>query len=184
MQKALLSQTQNPLRKEEEQMKLIGTAIVMMLAVVIALGVYTHEQAAELRANEARRSEQPVVVSILEKPEFKKDRLAKVQEYEGVFSYSNETIKLDSALTLKVLTDSGQVMGLSIKDGGTSTKEALWMLIKDNWQSCRLQFPTGNLQIREGFNQVLRQETWVTPETQTATKLAHRVKVLLDKQQD
>ena len=105
--------------------------------------------------------------------------------FNGVVSYSNETVRLDSKYTLKVETDDGKIIGVSVIDSkpyGTVTKESLDALIG---KGTRISFPRGNMQTRNFFSVPAsrvpnydRLETSFGEDTRVGTKRAHRIKVL------
>lgn len=93
-------------------------------------------------------------------------------EYDGFVSHSNETVKLESKYTLKIKTDDGRILGVSIVDAGTIKKEALDAIIDEG---TKISFPTGNW---ESPGKRARGETYFTQNTQVGTKRADRITVL------
>jgi len=96
-------------------------------------------------------------------------------------AYSNETIKLDSKYTLKLQTDDGKLIGLSIIDGARTKKEGLDILIQSAEEvgienATRISFPIGNL-YKSRRNGRLQGETYFTPETQFGNKRAGRIRI-------
>ena len=128
------------------------------------------------------QSNQPMIVEVLE--ESYKNTLSPVAERNGLVSYSNETVKLDSNYTLKCLTEDGRTIGLSIIDAGTITKESLDQLIE---KGTKISFPKGNYAsigpmwssfLNENEIRELYDETYFKEDTQVGTKRADRIKVL------
>ena len=103
------------------------------------------------------------------------------KEIRGLIShaYSSETVKLDSKYTLRVQTDDGRILGVSIVDAPDVRKESLDILINAEKQT-RISFYEGNLVKTEnnihGY-EVLDNETYFTPETQFGNKRADRIRL-------
>jgi len=112
-------------------------------------------------------SQTPVVATVIDNPY--KDSLPPLEKPEGEAGCSNYPLKLK--------TDEGKLVGLSVISGGNFKKEALTQLIED---CSRISFPPSNF-IRKptffSYNKVYG-ETVFTSESQIATKRADRIKVL------
>jgi len=112
-------------------------------------------------------------------------------KYNGVVSYSNETVKLDYKYTLKIKTDDERIIGVSIINSypyGAATKESLDVLIEsaeevgiDN--ASRISFPRGNMRAKNflsgSAHNYDKKETSFQENIQMVTKRAYRVKVLI-----
>ncbi|MBT4166109.1 hypothetical protein HOE04_03665 [archaeon] len=107
----------------------------------------------------------PIVGTVLE--ESYENTLVPNEEFDGLVSYSNETVKLDSKYTLKIETSSGKILGVSIIDGGNVAKESLDILVEEG---SKIRFP------REGSQD--RKETYFNENTQMGTKRASRIEIL------
>ncbi len=94
-------------------------------------------------------------------------------------AYSNPTVKIKSSYTLRVRTEDGRVMGISVIDGEGIKKEALDQIVGEG---SKISFPTGNIVTKPKYGgdplKTDTQETYVGPDAQTATKRAHRIRVL------
>jgi len=119
----------------------------------------------------------PITGTVLE--EVHNNNLNSVPEYNGLVSHSNETVSLDSDYTLKIQTDDGRVLGVSVIDGKETPakKESLDVLIEEG---SRVSFPQGN--IVPGYHRntttELRDETYFTAKTQFGNKCADRITIL------
>jgi len=165
-----------------------GVVAVALIGGSVSLINWNSERYAESREKKLEdfvRSEQPISATVLH--ESYENRLEPVPEIhiDGLVSqaHSNPTVTLESAYTLKIRTDDGRVMGLSVIDGGNFRKEALDQLIDEG---SRISFPTGNLckvdyrghPIFVGLDiEVYARETYIEPNAQTATKRADRIRV-------
>lgn len=99
-------------------------------------------------------------------------------KFDGLVSYSNETVKLDSKYTLKIKTDDGRILGVSVIDAGGIKKESLDALIDEG---SRVSFAKGNIRHDNNWSTGLRTwpgETYFGPNSQTGTKGADEFKVL------
>ncbi|MFH1801397.1 MAG: hypothetical protein ABH804_01015 [archaeon] len=118
--------------------------------------------------------------------------LSPVPNWNGLMSYSNETVKLESKYVLKVQTDDGRIIGVSVIDGDEFgkgkaygkpgipiKKEALDAIIGEG---TRISFPSGNMRHGNWFggsaNRDYPNETYFTPETQAGNKRADRIRIL------
>lgn len=133
----------------------------------------------------------PIVGTVLS--ESYQNTLSPVPNWDGLMSYSNETVKLESKYVLKVRTDDGRIIGVSVIDGdefGKNSneqsnigipvkKEALDAIIEEG---TRISFPSGNMRHGNWFvgsaNRDYPNETYFNPETQAGNKRADRIKVL------
>lgn len=154
---------------------------VIVGAVVLAIGFFGYFDATRINynlANALKKSNRPIVGTVLK--EVYKNTLTPNPERNGVVSYSNETVKLESKYTLKLRTDDGRVLGVSIVDGGDAKKESLDRIIN---RGTRVSFPAGNLQNTSWYedHRVARGETYFTRDTQVGTKRADRIRVLGNK---
>ena len=123
-------------------------------------------------------SERPIVGTVL--AESYQNTLSPVPKWNGFVSYSNETVKLDSKYTLKIQTDDGRILGISVIDGYDVKKESLDAIIEPG---SRISFPTGNMRTGNAWgsgpgNRYYPRETNFTPETQAGSKRADRIKVV------
>lgn len=97
-------------------------------------------------------------------------------------AYSNETVKVESTYTLRVRTDDGRELGVSVFDGPNAKKESLDVLLDEG---SRISFPRGNLEkykyhasdkrIRQG---PIHNEKWFTPSTKFGNKRADRITLI------
>lgn len=167
--------------------KLIGG----LVSVGIAVGAYfagssmlEEDRKYERLFEEGKR---PIVGTVLE--ESYQNTLSPVPEkhISGLVSqaYSNETVKLESKYTLKIQTDDGRILGVSIIDGDDSwdgtpvKKESIDAIIN---KGTRISFPAGNMRhgnwLEGSTHREYPNETHFTPETQAGNKRADRIKVL------
>ena len=156
-------------------------------AVALAIGVGSYLGIGARNTNLAEdfvKQNKPIVGTVL--AESYKNQLSSVPEYHssGLLSeaHSNETVKLDSKYTLRVRTDDGRTIGVSIINSepyGTATKESLDALIEEG---TRISFPRGNMRATNFFmgaaHNYDKKETSFQDDTQMGTKRAYRVKVL------
>ena len=160
--------------------KVIAGAIALAIGVGGYLGISSINE--YLRTEFAKRS-QPIVGTVLE--ERYQNTLTPNPERNGLVSYSNETVKLESKYTLKIQTDDGRILGVSVIDSrgtrsdGAVQKESLDALVD---VGSRISFPAGNWKSDNwiGDERVVRypSETNFTPETQYGTKRADRIRIL------
>ncbi len=160
--------------------KVIAGAVALAIGVGGYFGISSRNE--YLRTEFAKRS-QPIVGTVLE--EGYQNTLTPNPEWNGLVSYSNETVKLESKYTLKIKTDDGRILGVSIIDSrgtkseGAKKKESLDALIDDG---SRISFPAGNWKSDSwiGNERVVRYpaETNFTPDTQHGTKRADRIRIL------
>jgi hypothetical protein len=97
---------------------------------------------------------------------------------EGLVSqaHSNETVKLESKYTLKIQTQDGRTLGVSIFDGPYTKKEALDILIdKGSW----ISFPRGDMYESTGkYNyDYVEGETFYDDNTRFGNKRADRIEI-------
>jgi hypothetical protein len=126
--------------------------------------------------NKWNESQKPIVGTVLS--EQYENALARVPEHNGIFSQSNETVKLESEYSLKIKTDDGRIIGLSVIDGDSVKKEALDRIIDEG---SRVSFPQGSVsRPNHLYGYVFHDlsETYFTPTTQAGTKRADRITVL------
>ena len=118
-----------------------------------------------------------IVGTVLEKNY--QNTLSPVSKWNGLVSYSNETVKLESKYTLKIQTDDGRIIGVSVLDGCGVKKESIDAIID---KGARISFPAGNMRqgnwFASGGHRDYPNETYFTPETQAGNKRADRIKVL------
>ncbi len=116
-----------------------------------------------------------IVATVIEETYENKLKSVPKKHIEGIMSeaYSNETVKLDSSYTLKLKTDDGKTLGVSILDGPRTKKEALDVLVS---KGTRIRFPKGNLEKYE-FDPI-PEETYFNNQTQFGNKRADRISVL------
>lgn len=184
-----------------------GLAIVYSAKKSRATQKVARSQAAKQISYELQLSNKPITGTVLS--EKYENTLSSVLEYHkekqtsglvsqsNAIAHSNETVKVDSKYTLKVKTDDGKILGVSVVDGGDVTKESLDAIVN---QGSRISFPRGNIKsgsIREDYiqrrensprfeaikirNQVhldAYEETYFRPNTQAGTKRADRIRVL------
>lgn len=113
-----------------------------------------------------RESQKPITATVLS------------QAYQSAHQNKN------SKYTLKLRTDDGRIIGLSIVDAHAPSvsKESLDAIIDDG---SRISFPMGNYRSADfttlsngGGSRHFTEETYFTPETQAGNKRADRVTVL------
>jgi|TARA_Y100000296_G_C4999682_1_gene169544 hypothetical protein len=157
--------------------KVIAGAVALAIGVGSYLGINARSQ--NLAEDFARQNE-PIVGTVL--AESYKNTLVPNPERNGLVSYSNETVKLEPKYTLKVRTDDGRTIGVSIINSepyGTATKESLDALIDEG---TRISFPRGNMRATNFFvgsgHNYDKRETSFQDDTQMGTKRAYRVQVL------
>ena len=160
--------------------KVIAGAVSLAIGVCGYLGITSGNE--YLRTEFAKRS-QPIVGTVLE--EGYQNTLTPNPEWNGLVSYSNETVKLESKYTLKIKTEDGRILGVSIIDSsgtrneGAVKKESLDALID---VGSRISFSSGNWKSDSwtGHERVVRDptETNFTPDTQYGTKRADRIRIL------
>ncbi|PJE81010.1 hypothetical protein COU58_04730 [Candidatus Pacearchaeota archaeon CG10_big_fil_rev_8_21_14_0_10_32_42] len=152
--------------------KVIAGAVALAIGVGGYFGISSRNE--YLRTEFAKRS-QPIVGTVLE--EGYQNTLTPNPEWNWLVSYSNETVKLESKYTLKIQTDDGRILGVSIVDGGNVKKESLDAIIDEG---TRISFPAGDWKSPSwiGDNKVAREETYFTPDTKVGTKRADRITVL------
>jgi len=154
--------------------------------VALAIGVAGNRGISGINAylaEEWKKRQVPIVGIVLE--ESYENTLSPVDRWNGLVSYSNETVKLDSKYTLKIKTDDGRVLGVSVIDSkgsrseGAVTKESLDALVN---VGSIVTFPLGNWKSASwiGDKRVVRypSETNFTQDVQKGTKRADRIKVL------
>lgn len=176
--------------------KVIGVLVSLGIVASGYLGISSVDRKYEKLFEESNR---PVVGIVLEKNY--QNTLSPVPEkhIDGLVSqaYSNETVKLESKLPLKIQTDDGKIIGVSIIDGkyhpygGIAVKKEPIDIILNSAEevgmknASRISFPAGN--IRHGnwlvgeTSRNYPNETYFTPETQAGNKRADRIKVLSKK---
>lgn len=164
--------------------KAIGGLIALGVTTGLYLGI---EGAIDSQRSHYSRllqdSNSPITATVLE--EVYNSNLSPVPAFSGMVSHSNETVKLDSSYSLKVRTDKGRVLGVSVIDnndtrglGGNPDKEALDRLVDEG---TRIQFPRGNLVKRDYTiyeTSEITNETYFHPDTQIGNKRADRITVL------
>ncbi len=173
-------------------MALIEKLIVGVIASGIAIGSYLGISSVDRKYERLfEEGKRPIVGTVLK--ESYQNTLSPVPTWNGAMSYSNETVKLESKYTLKIQTDDGKIIGVSVIDsdgryGATLVKkEALDAIISsveevgiDN--ASRISFPSGNWMHGNWFSRTRARnypnETYFKPETQAGNKRADRIKVL------
>jgi len=152
-------------------------AVALAIGVGSYLGINARNQ--HLEEDWARLNKQ-IVGTVL--AEGYQNKLSPNPEWNGFVSYSNETVKLDSKYTLKVRTDDGRIIGVSVIDSGpygTATKESLDALIKEG---TRISFPRGNMRAKfflwGAAHNYDKRETSFRAKTQIGTKRASRIRIL------
>lgn len=153
----------------------IASFATISLAVLAGIKFNNHLNDLDKKAIEMlNKSSEPIVATVLS--ESYENELSPVKKWNGLVSYSNETVKLDSKYSLKIVTNEGDTLGLSVIDGGNIKKESLDMIISEG---SRISFPKGNLR-DIGYRLPSKDsgETYFTPETQVGTKRADRIKIL------
>lgn len=159
--------------------KIIGTIAGLSLSSVLGFGLYGLHQNCQRNSQEAmerfRDGQVPIIAEVL--TESYENHLSPVKKWNGAFSYSNPTVKLDSKYTLKCKTKSGHHFGLSVVDGGSVTKESLDQLID---VGSRIYFPRGNFSQEPNgpWLPEYREETCFKQDTQAGSKRADRIRVL------
>jgi len=144
--------------------KVIGGAV----ALAIGVGGYLSN---DFQNERYARSHEPITGTVL--TEQYKNQLSPNPEFNGLVSYSNEPVKLDSRYTLKIKTDEGKILGVSIIDGGNVKKESLDALIGEG---TRISFPRGR--VPGPWRPYLDEETLFEEDTQVGTKRADRITIL------
>jgi hypothetical protein len=152
-------------------------------AVALAIGVGGYFGIGARNTNLAEdfaKQNRPIVGTVL--AESYQNTLVPNPKFDGLVSYSNETVKLEPKYTLKVRTDDGRTIGVSIINSepyGTATKESLDALIEEG---TRISFPRGNMRATNFFmgsaHNYDERETSFQDDTQMGTKRAYRVQVL------
>lgn len=167
------------------------TGIVRVIGVTAALGIaYVIGSLAikkdKLYEQRFEESNKPIIATVLD--ESYQNTLSPVPNWNGAMSYSNETVKLESKYTLKVETNDGRILGVSVIDGKTNhdggravKKESLDAIIEPG---TRISFPAGNLRhgnwlSGSGHNTYL-DEAYFTSQVQAGNKRADRITVLND----
>jgi|SRR3989338_6414040 len=160
--------------------KVIGGLVVLGIASGAYLGISPVDRKYEKLFEEGKR---PIVGIVLE--ESYQNTLSPVPKWDGLVSYSNETVKLESRYTLKIQTDDGRIIGVSVIDGDDSwdgtpvKKESIDAIIE---KGTKISFPAGNMRHGNWFagagHRDYPNETYFTPETQAGNKRADRIKVL------
>lgn len=127
---------------------------------------------------ELAESDAHMIVTVLD-DEYE-EKLAPVRAYDGLVSYSNETVKLESEYTLIVEDAQGDTLAVSVVDVRDKKGSALRTLIKTG---SIISFPRGNLvknSSSEVSNSYFSNETYFTPETQFGSKRADRITIIRD----
>jgi hypothetical protein len=169
--------------------KIIGGVVALGIATVVYLAGSSMINANRKYERLFEEGKRPIVGTVL--AESYQNTLSPVPNWDGLMSYSNETVKLDSKYVLKLQTDDGRIIGVSVIDGNEFgkyrqgnvgrpvMKEALDAIIKEG---TRISFPSGNMRHGNFFvglaNRDYPNETYFTPETQAGNKRADRIKVL------
>lgn len=113
---------------------------------------------------------------VLEEKYIEARNLLKNPKFSGIVSYSNETVKLgDSKYILKIKTDEGKIISVSVIDSGDGQKEALERLIEEG---SRVSFPRGNFYGSPWMRKVDLRQTYFHEGTQTGIKRAGWISVL------
>jgi hypothetical protein len=159
--------------------KVISGVVALGIVAGAYLGISPIDRKYERLFEEGKR---PIVGTVLE--EGYQNTLSPVPNWNGLVSYSNETVKLESKYTLKIQTDDGRIIGVSVIDGDDRygipvKKEALDAIIEEG---TRISFPSGNMRHGNFFvglaNRDYPNETYFTPETQAGNKRADRIRIL------
>jgi hypothetical protein len=166
--------------------KIIAGSVLATLALG-SIGYFGIKSRKEYLTTEFQRKNTSIVATVLAE-EYQNTLSPNPEKHiNGLVSeaYSNETVKLDSKYTLKVETDDGRILGVSVIDSmgtineGAVKKESLDILIKTG---SRISFPSGNWN-NDNFtsrDRIVRSpsETDFTENTQYGTKRADRITVL------
>ncbi|MFH1452296.1 MAG: hypothetical protein ABIF88_03930 [archaeon] len=159
--------------------KVIGGLVVLGITAGVAYwGISPASNRYEKLFEEGKR---PIVGTVLE--EVYQNTLSPVPSRNGFVSYSNETVKLESKYTLKIQTDDGRILGVSVIDVDGKDddipikKESLDVIIE---KGSKISFPAGNMRDRYYFSEHKKysNETYFTPETRAGNKRADRITVL------
>jgi len=126
----------------------------------------------------------PIVGEVIEEKYINPRTLLKNPEYDGLVSHSNETVKLGRSIyILKIKTDGGKLISVSVMDNGDGKKEALDQLIE---VGSRVSFPRGNLlggpweSFFPNGDGVDEAQTYFHERTQVGTRRAGWISVLED----
>jgi hypothetical protein len=141
-----------------------------------SLGLITHFNDQGLKDNlkKYEDSQKPVFATVVDETYI--NQLEPVDKHSRFFGYSNPTVTLKSAYTLKCKGEYGQLFGLSVIDAEDVKKEGLDQLIQSG---TKISFPRGNY--KKPKNDILRSyddETYFNKNTQAGSKRADRIKVL------
>lgn len=102
--------------------------------------------------------------------------LLKSPERDGFVSYSGETVKLgDTKYILKIRTDSGNIIAVSVIDYGDGEKEALERIVETG---SRVVFQRGNLFSGPYLAMTDEKQTYFYERTRVGTKRAGWIHVL------
>ena len=162
-------------------MTIKNKVIVGAVTLAIGVGIYLGINAGKTNlAEDWVKQNEPIVGIVL--AESYQNTLVSNPKVNRLISYSNETVKLDSKYTLKIKTEDGRTIGVSIINSepyGTATKESLDALVEEG---TRISFPRGNMRAKNFFvgasHNYDNRETSFQDDTQMGTKRAYRVKVL------
>jgi len=158
---------------------IIGTFMAAIGTIAITQGVSESKE----RQRIERKNDVPNIVgTVLD--DIYENTLTSVPEkhIDGMLSqaYSNETVKAESKYTLKVKTDDGRIIGVSVIDGDDFKKESLDAIVN---QGSRISFPAGNWSpvdagsLDKKYHE-LKGETYFGSDSQIGTKRANRITVL------
>jgi len=151
----------------------------------------------EVVMRDVAESDKPIIGTVL-KAWYERVLSQVPKQYSGgpfVSCVSNETVKLDSKYTLRVETDEGRVLGISVIDFCDHTKESLAILIDSAEEvglekATKVSFPQGNLHhwryvdhlLFRGKREIHQsrdyEETYFQAYTQFGTKRADRIRIL------
>jgi len=157
-----------------ELWKIVAGALVLSFSAMVT---FTLREENQHKINYAE-SQKPIVATVLE--ETRENELKPVSErhISGLVSqaYSNETVRVDSRYVLKLKTDDGKTLGVSIRDSPRIDKEALDAIVD---VGTRISFPKGNFSYfkRRRFG-AIPEETYFYNDTRFGNKRASRITVL------
>jgi len=161
---------------------LVVIAVISLIGFFGIFGIKSYQEKVRegnKKAEEAwQKSSEPIIAQVL--AESYQNTLIPNPKWDGAFSYSNETVKLEAKYMLGLETNEGKELGLSVIDSASfspETKEALDAIVHKGTWVC---FPKGNLAARGNWDSQIKfnRETYVAENTQMVTKWAFRIKVL------
>lgn len=113
------------------------------------------------------------------------DRVEQARKMKELFNSGQTQIvgevldeSLEKGYSIRLRTDDGKEIGVSVLDGSKTNKESLDVLVNIG---SKISFPTGNIQedsgTFSGYSEI-KEETWFSGNTQCGNKRADRIKVL------